>query len=91
MRTEGIQAEGEGENPSNSAGDQMKVLRFVAWFVGFLVLEKLKLDKSNSAGGRMKAPRFVVWSSRIQALSEGVRAEGEEAKCSSLPVNPTSP
>ena len=46
----------------------MKVLRFVAWFVGFLVLEKLKLNKSNSAGGWMKAPRFVAWLSKNQAV-----------------------
>ena len=46
----------------------MKVPRFVAWFVRFLVLEKLKLDKSNSAGGRMKAPRNVAWLSKNRAV-----------------------
>ena len=68
MRTEGIQAKDEGGSPSNLAGDKMKVPRFGAWFVWFLVLEKSKLDKSNSAGGQMKAPRFVAWLSTKRAV-----------------------
>ena len=60
VRTEDIQAEGEGENPSYSSGVRRKTPRLVAWFVSLLVLEKSKINGSNSTGGRMMASRFVV-------------------------------
>ena len=60
MRTEGIHAEGEGENPSYSTGVCRETPRLVAWFGWFLVLEESKIDGSDPAGGQMKAPRVVA-------------------------------
>ena len=61
MRTEGILAKGEGENPSNSSGVQSKIPRLVArLFVWFVVLEESKIDTSDSTGDQMKVPRVVA-------------------------------
>ena len=61
MRTEGIHAEGKGENPSNSPGVLRKTPRLVArLFVWFLVLEESKINASNSTGDQMKVPRVVA-------------------------------
>ena len=40
MRTGGIHAKGEGENPSYSTGVRRETPRLVAWFEWFLVLEE---------------------------------------------------
>ena len=61
MRTEGNQAEGKRENPSNLSGVQGKTPRLVArLFVWFLVLEESKIDASDSTGDQMKVPRVVA-------------------------------
>ncbi len=62
MRTEGIHAKGEGENPSNLSGVRMKTPRLVALsFVWILVLEESKIDAhGGDSGDQMKVPRVVV-------------------------------
>ena len=61
MQEVGACAEGKVET-SNSAGDLIMAPRFVAWILGFLVVEKLMIDKNNLSGGcaRVRAPAFVA-------------------------------
>ena len=62
----GIPAKGKGENPSQLFGVRSKTPRLVAQlFVGFSVLEELKVNGSGSnSGDQMKVPRVIAWTSK---------------------------